>query len=33
MAFYYWQYRNIKVIIIFHFLWDLAALYLQTRHS
>jgi uncharacterized protein len=33
LAFYYWEYRNIKIIILFHFLWDLAGLYLQTRHG
>lgn len=33
LAFYYWEYRNIKIIIIFHILWDLAGLYLQVRHS
>ena len=26
-AFYYWKYRNIKVLIVSHFLWDLLALY------
>ena len=32
-AFYYWKYRNIKVLIICHFLWDLLALYsLLNRH-
>ena len=25
-AFYYWKYRNIKVLIICHFLWDLVSL-------
>jgi membrane protease YdiL (CAAX protease family) len=32
-AFYYYQYRNIKVIITFHLLWDLAVLFLQTTHA
>jgi len=32
LAIYYWRYRNIKVAIIFHFLWDLAGLLLLTRH-
>src|SRR5450432_433530 len=31
-AFYYWQFRNIKVLIIFHFLWDLLALYSLLKH-
>jgi uncharacterized protein len=33
-AFYYWQFRNIKVLIICHFLWDLLALYslLKSHH-
>jgi len=32
-AFYYWQFRNIKVLIICHFLWDLMAFYsLLTHH-
>jgi hypothetical protein len=26
-SFYYWKYRNIKVLIICHFLWDLLVLY------
>jgi len=26
-AFYYWKYRNIKALMICHFLWDLLALY------
>ncbi|HTB53455.1 MAG TPA: type II CAAX endopeptidase family protein [Ferruginibacter sp.] len=25
-AYYYWKYRNIKLIIVFHFLWDIIAL-------
>jgi hypothetical protein len=33
LAFYYYRYRNIKVVITFHFLWDLTILYLQTRHG
>ena len=28
---YYWKYRNIKVTILFHFLWDLAGLFLLIR--
>lgn len=32
-AFYYWQFRNIKVTILFHILWDLMVIYLATRHA
>lgn len=32
-AFYYYLYRNIKVVITFHCLWDLTVLYLQIRHG
>jgi membrane protease YdiL (CAAX protease family) len=32
LAIYYWRYRNIKVAITFHFLWDLAGLLLLIRH-
>jgi membrane protease YdiL (CAAX protease family) len=28
-AVFYWKYRNIKFLIIFHFLWDLIAILLQ----
>jgi len=31
LAIYYWRYRNIKVAIIFHFLWDLAGLLLLVK--
>jgi membrane protease YdiL (CAAX protease family) len=31
LATYYWRYRNIKVTIIFHFLWDLVGLILSIR--
>ncbi|MBN8854098.1 MAG: hypothetical protein BGO55_06880 [Sphingobacteriales bacterium 50-39] len=31
LAVYYWRYRNIKVAIIFHFLWDLAGLLLLVK--
>jgi uncharacterized protein len=31
-AFYYWQFRNIKVLIICHSLWDLLALYSLLKH-
>jgi membrane protease YdiL (CAAX protease family) len=33
LAFYYWQYRNIKVVIIFHVCWDLMVIYLATRRG
>lgn len=33
LAIYYWRYRNIKVTIIFHFLWDFAGLlFLLSRY-
>ena len=34
-AIYYWKYRNIKVLIVCHFLWDLIASYLliKTYHA
>jgi len=32
LAFYYWKYRNIKVTIIFHFLWDLGGLLYVVKH-
>jgi membrane protease YdiL (CAAX protease family) len=32
LATYYWKYRNIKVTMVFHFLWDLAGLLLLVRH-
>lgn len=28
-AFYYWQFRNIKVIIFCHFAWDMMAIYVK----
>jgi CAAX protease family protein len=31
-AFYYWKYRNIKVLIITHFLWDLISLMVVNGH-
>jgi len=31
-AFYYCQFRNIKVLIIFHFLWDLMVFYSLLKH-
>jgi membrane protease YdiL (CAAX protease family) len=31
-ACFYWKYRNIKLLIIFHFLWDLLSLYSLIRH-
>ncbi|HEY5406631.1 MAG TPA: CPBP family intramembrane glutamic endopeptidase [Ginsengibacter sp.] len=31
-AFYYWRYRNIKVLIVCHFLWDVASLLLIKVH-
>lgn len=31
LAIYYWKYRNIKVAIILHFLWDLAGLLLLVK--
>jgi uncharacterized protein len=30
-AFYYWKYRNIKVIIVCHFLWDLVSLFVLIK--
>ena len=30
-AYYYWKYRNIKVLIFCHFLWDLVSLFLILR--
>ncbi|HVU54487.1 MAG TPA: CPBP family intramembrane glutamic endopeptidase [Puia sp.] len=32
LAIYYQRYRNIKVAILFHFLWDMAGLFLLTRY-
>jgi membrane protease YdiL (CAAX protease family) len=32
-AYYYFKYRNIKLLILFHFLWDLSSLLLSTRLS
>ncbi len=32
-AFYYWRFRNIKVAIIFHILWDLMVIYLAIRRA
>jgi hypothetical protein len=33
LAFFYWYYRNIKVTIIFHVLWDLMVIYLAMRRT
>jgi len=33
IAIYYNRYRNIKVAIVFHILWDTAAFYLAFRHA
>ena len=32
-AIYYWRFRNIKVTIIFHILWDLMVIYLAVRRA
>ncbi|MGH2565030.1 MAG: CPBP family glutamic-type intramembrane protease [Ginsengibacter sp.] len=31
-AFYYWKWRNIKVVILCHFLWDFISLMLIKVH-
>jgi hypothetical protein len=31
-AIHYWKYRNIKFIIIFHFIWDLLTFYFLFRY-
>jgi membrane protease YdiL (CAAX protease family) len=30
-AYYYWKYRNIKILILFHFLWDLSLLLIAVK--
>ncbi|MEP6746600.1 MAG: type II CAAX endopeptidase family protein [Bacteroidota bacterium] len=32
-ACYYWKYRNIRVLILFHFLWDFGVLFLSLKHN
>ncbi|MGK4568498.1 CPBP family glutamic-type intramembrane protease [Flavobacterium sp. 3HN19-14] len=29
-AVYYWKFRNIKILMICHFLWDFILLYMQS---
>lgn len=32
-AYYYWKYRNIKILMLFHFLWDLSLLLIAVKAS
>ena len=29
-SYYYWRFKNIKVVILCHFLWDLIAIFIST---